>query len=623
MQSPLAKAFDLLPLRRASDRSETTPVSPSWPDGAFSQQSHQEEREWQLATRDRIRASDLVLLFVLSLLPRVTGLITFYNADESWGASVRVLTGDLSGGASQTLPLVNYLNAISFITLYAIGRLVGVWHGTADFRAQYFRDPTPFVFAGRLMAASLGAFTAVLAASIASRVGLTRRSSLVVAVMVALFPVNIWLSHRAKTDSGVAFGVLLVAWSLLRKWDAPESKRADIIIGLALALVMSFKQTAVFVVTPMLVGFLALLKWDRGLPWSQIGRTLVVMGASCVVAWIPMNLGVLLDLKSFFDWQRLALISVDTGAPVTAYHKLELAVLGIPRNVDGLTIAGAVAWLVAPLVLRKRKFLVLWASSAFAYVAINIASDGPTIHLRYYFPYHQLAFTLACIAVLSLVGNKGLSRPVGLLLAVGILACECAGSVSVVGQAMATPMTARLPEVIKAIADPERDKILAAAASQLGIPISAAAANEESNRHERLAKKYGVVLPQKPEEKSRRDDRIAGGYYVRSIPYSLGGDMARESSLSSRLKKVMPYWWPVQREEWDLDYWTSRGFTIYVLIDNAGFAESGNVLYDDPLYRPFHEQIEKRCDLVATLPTRRSLYGERTVRVYRVRQSGT
>ena len=87
---------------------------------------------------------------------------------------LRVLTGDLSGWTSQTLPLVNYLNAASFVPLYAVGRLVGVWHGAADFRAQYFRDPTPFIFAGRFVAACLGALTAVLAALIAGRLGLSR-----------------------------------------------------------------------------------------------------------------------------------------------------------------------------------------------------------------------------------------------------------------------------------------------------------------------------------------------------------------------------------------------------------------------------------------------------------------
>src|SRR5947207_1022424 len=161
--------------------------------------------------RDRVRPSSLFLLFGLALLPRITGLLTFVNADENWSASVRVLTGELSGGAGVTLPLINYLNATSYVFMYAIGRLIGVWHGTAEFRAQYFSDRTPFMFAGRLVAASLGALSAPLAAMIASRLGLTRRSSLIVGCLVALLPINIWISHVAKPDSGVALGVLLLA----------------------------------------------------------------------------------------------------------------------------------------------------------------------------------------------------------------------------------------------------------------------------------------------------------------------------------------------------------------------------------------------------------------------------
>jgi hypothetical protein len=219
-----------------------------------------------LAGCPRLRTSGLALLFSMALLPRVAGLITFFNPDEYWGASARVLTGDLSGGTSQTLPLVNYLNAASFVPLYAIGRLVGVWHGVADFRAQYFLDKTPFVFAGRFVAACLGALTAVLAVLIAGRLGLSRRSSLLVGAMVAVYPMNVWLSHPAKTDSGVAIGVLFLTWSILRKLDNPESIGADAVVGLALAVVVSFKQTAILVAPPLLLGMTALLRWDCDRP---------------------------------------------------------------------------------------------------------------------------------------------------------------------------------------------------------------------------------------------------------------------------------------------------------------------------------------------------------------------
>ena len=241
------------------------------------------------------------------------------------------------------MPLVNYLNAASFVPLYAVGRLVGVWHGAADFRAQYFRDPTPFIFAGRFVAACLGALTAVLAALIAGRLGLSRRSSLLVGAMVAVYPMDVWMSHPAKTDSGVAFGVLLLAWSILCKLDNPASKGADALVGLALAVVVSFKQTAILVAPPLLLGMTALLRWDGDRPWSGIARGLVVSLAACVLAWIPMNLGALLDFKNFLEWQRFTLVITELRQSTSAYHMAELAVLALAGNLQGLTPADSLS----------------------------------------------------------------------------------------------------------------------------------------------------------------------------------------------------------------------------------------------------------------------------------------
>lgn len=566
----------------------------------------------------RLRPTALVGLFVMALTLRVTGLVSFFNADEAWSASVRVLTGELKGGTSQTLPLVNYLNAASFIPLYGVGRLVGVWNSLADFRAQYFHDKTPFVFSGRLVSATLGAFTAVLAALIAGRLGLGRRSCLIAGVTVGLLPENVWIAHSAKTDSGVTFGLMLLVWSILRKLDAPASRGADVLIGLALAVAISFKQTAILVAPPLVVGLVAMLRWDSRLPWSKIARGLLVSMAACVAAGIPMNLGVLIDIPNFLAWQRFLLIAVESGRPASAYEIADLAVRTLAGTLEGLTPAGLIVWLLAPLIRRDSRFLMLWAAPAFAYVAINVAS-GPIIHPRYYLPFNQIAFTLAIVAALSMLERPGPWRTVGRLATAAVLGCAAIGSFEVVRQAMATPMQARCPEVIRSIVDPERDRILAADLYMLGVPVDGAAAREGQDREDRLASQYGVKLPERPPEKRRDPDPFARGYYVRQIPYGLGGDPNREASLASRAKTIMPYWWPIQPEEWQLDYWTSRGFTIFMLIDGGGFSGSGIPLYDEPLYRSFHEEIAKRCEPVATLLTTRELFGERSVRIYRYR----
>jgi hypothetical protein len=559
----------------------------------------------------------LILLFSLALLPRITGLIAFKNVDESqnYGPAVRVLTGDFSGGTGQTLPLINYLYAASYVVLYAIGRLIGVWHGTADFRAQYFRDLTPFMFAARFVSACFGALSAPLAALIGSRLGLTRRSSLIVGGLVALLPMSVWISHNARPDSAVAFGVLLLAWSILRKLDAPEANGADIVVGIALAVVVSFKQTALLVAAPCLIGFVALLRWHCDLPWPRIVRALLVTSAASILAWVPMNIGILRDIKGFLDWQRLALIMVDEGISATPFQMVALAVQTLAKNIDGLTAAGLLACLLSPFIRRDPKFLMLWASSIFAYVAMNMASGPVGQYARYYLPYNELAFTLGCVALLSLVEREGVSRLVGFLLTAAVLASTCAGSAEVVRQAMTTPMPARCSRVIEAIADPGRDRILAADSYMLGVPISAAAANEDRERHRRLGKKYGVALRETPKERIYQQDNHTGGYYVRAIPYALGGDAAAGSSVVGRMKTIMPYFWPIQYEEWDLDYWTARGFTTFVTV-----GEGTRYISDQPYYRSFHEQIRQRCELVAVLPTTRPRFNETEVRIYRLRE---
>jgi len=555
----------------------------------------------------------LVLLFPLALLPRVTGLVTFKNVDEPWGASVRVLTGEISDLGTWP-PLIYYLNAASFVVLYATGRLFGVWQGTADFRAQYFHDPTPFIFAGRFLAASLGALSAPLAALIASRLGLSRKSSLIVGGMVALLPVNIWLSHVAKPDIGTATAVLFLVWSILHKSDNPEAWGADAMVGAALAIALSWKQTAVFVIAPSLVGFMAILRWDCKLPWSRIARGLLTSLVACVLLWIPMNIGLIIGIKGFLHTQQHQWMTQSRSASASEIVKAVVPLLA--GNVSGMTAPALVVWLIAPWIRHDRKFVVFWGASAFAFVGFSaLAGAVAATRARDYLSSGELAFTLVCVAVLSLTERKGLSKFVGVALAAAILACSMIGSAEVVRQAMTIPMSVRCGQVIKAISQPERDKILAVMnpSDRLGVPISLDAMNEDYDRHIRLAKKYDVKLRERATERSSRRDDIARGYYIRTLPGLSGGmeDLPQEVVA----KIALPYLWPLQEEEWDLDYWTDRGFNIFVVASEEIFLHS-----EVPSFRTLYSQIKERCELVALLPTTRDRFFESEVRVYRLRK---
>ena len=552
----------------------------------------------------------LIVLFLLALVPRMAGLITFENSDEGWGAAARVLTGDFSGGTSQTLPLINYLIATSFVVLFALGRLVGVWHGTADFRAQYFIDRTPFVFSGRLVAACFGALSAPLAAMIARLLGLSQRSSLIVGVLVAILPASVLQSHIAKPDSGVAFGTLFFTWAILRMLDKPSAKGADVLVGIAIAIAVSFKQTAVFLVAPAVIGFVALLRWDCGLSWSRIARAALVSFLACVLAWMPMNLGVLLDLRGFLDYQRATAVMMSRDA--TAYQIAQHVIGLLAGTITGVTAAGLLAWVLAPFIRRDGRFLNLWIATLFAYLTFSAISGGGENHPALLASLYALGFPLGCIAALSLTEKNGFARTFGVLLTLTIVVLEGIGFIDVVRQAMATPMPVRCSEVLKIDRRPRSRQDPHGVPLPDGTADRPAAIEEEQNRHERLAKKYGVALTERAEESRSHRYQTGKAYYVRNIPFPMGGMEDLKAEVAQ--KAVKPYWWPIQPEEWNLDYWIKQGYNIFVVQDES-VMENSSI----PEYRSLHQEIKQRCEQVAVVPSRRPLFFEGEMKIYRLR----
>jgi hypothetical protein len=147
------------------------------------------------------------------------------------------------------------------------------------------------------------------------------------------------------------------------------------------------------------------------------------------------------------------------------------------------------------------------------------------------------------------------------------------------------------------------------------LPIDQAAMDDEHRRHERLAQKYGVKLPERAEDRKTYRHHTADGYYVRLMPGAFGGmeDLTTEKAETA----VKPFWWPIQEEEYKLDYWSAQGFNIFVVENEAAMLVS-----TIPAYRSFHEQIKDRCEQVTVLPGRRALFGEGDVTIYRLRDHG-
>jgi hypothetical protein len=136
-----------------------------------------------------------------------------------------------------------------------------------------------------------------------------------------------------------------------------------------------------------------------------------------------------------------------------------------------------------------------------------------------------------------------------------------------------------------------------------------------------LARKYGLTLP----PVSRPYPPEEGRYYIRALPTAISG---LERFDEKDLKLVKPFSWPLQPEEWRLNYWLDKGFTVFVVRDEETWLSPPDrpcpsrspsladcyMRVDD--YRRLFEEIHARCTLVASIPSSRLLFEEEDTKVY-------
>jgi hypothetical protein len=551
----------------------------------------------------------LALLFAVALLPRVAGVLWGgIHPDENVNASAKLLSGQWRPDEHYYPPLSNILNAGAFAVMFAVGRLIGVWHSAADFRAQYFADPTPFQMAGRLVCATLGAMAAPITAMLAARFDARRWGCVLAALLVAAIPVNVILSHLSKSaDVGMATSFLLVSLCFVDFTRQPNSWRRAAMLGAAMAVAVSFKHSAVFFVGPAFVAALALGRYERREPWGAVLRGGAIVAVTSAVLWVILNIPLLADLRDFIAYQKVQ--SQMSSRPGGVSDVLRVVGTFLAGAFTGTGLALGIVALGVPVLMRRdRRFLALWACGIVGLlVVMKLTGLRPTPGL--YLPYVTLMIGLVGVGYAAWAERMGErhGRVMTLLpLAVGVvlLAWPC---VTVVRQALVEPAIVDVARTIRQRV-PADAKILATRENQAGLPISVAAQVDERARHERLAAKYKVKLP--PLAKERLIDP-PGGYHVRRMPAAIGG---LEVYDEKDVKTVTPFGWPIQKEEYDLDYWTRQGFTVFVVTD-----EEQRLTSKVPSYVKLYEQIRASCDLVKEVKARKPLFWEGDTKIYRLR----
>jgi hypothetical protein len=173
------------------------------------------------------------LPFVLRVGPNEGGGDEWYTAWRSWS----VLFEGGNPGNFYHPALFYEAGAALFSGLYLVGRLLGAFHSPVDLLADFVLHDARYLQALQLLAAVFGALTVPVVFELARRIS-GWRAGLVAAGILAMLPVHVQYSQRARVDS---LCVLLTAVAMLAVHRLAErGQRRDFIssgvmIGLATA----------------------------------------------------------------------------------------------------------------------------------------------------------------------------------------------------------------------------------------------------------------------------------------------------------------------------------------------------------------------------------------------------
>ena len=550
-------------------------------------------------------------LFLLAFALRALGAdYGYFHGDERINDAAKVLAGQIVPGQHFYPPLITYLNGLAFGGLFALGLPLGWWGSPGEFRAQYFSDPTVFYLTARYLTAVIGALIAPLFFAIGRRVGLGLWPALTVGLLGVFFPLGVFMSHIAKGDVALATATVAVFWALIARLQAARPGRWDIWLGVLAVLVVSFKQSGVFVLLPLALGLAALLIRAEGVGAMarSMGRALLTV----VLLWPVLNIGILLDFGNFLAFQKIqTVMSLRTGGGIwPGLTTLGLRSLGL---VWGMTpVFAAMALLTPPVLMlpacalrQKPALLLIWAALAIGTLTLALlAGPRQPEHLWIAsFAGFTLLGGLALAGLIGAPGRAGQAAAGALALGAGL---SLLGAVIAVSEALAPPMWQETDAYIaEHLAD---EKIMTMAVTHL--PQRQAAQQMEIARWQRLAEKYDTPLPEMAEERRITEDARGAVFYIAmpTVLYGLEGVDEDDPDFQAQ-----PHAWPPQRAEWQLDHWRDQGFDNFVVKD----PEFMRSQVDSALMRGFFSDLHARCAVVATFEPNKPLFLEREIAIYR------
>ena len=528
------------------------------------------------------------------------------HSDEHPAAAAKVLTGQFVDDLQYYPPLLNYCAAVLFAGYFVLGKIAHIWTTTDEFRAAFFADRTPFYVLLRMVPATWAALSAPLVYFLALRLGQSRLAALIAGIAAAIIPASVYFSHIGKSDNGLASAFLLVCLAALRFMERPEEQGRRIALGATIAFALSVKHSALFLLGPAAVLVLLELIGNGVRGWA-LARAVAVAGVTAVVLWIPMNIGIILDPAGFIDAQvvqsQMSARHASWGSTLSLFVEVVTSEGGIPAAILILWIAAPLAIVMIDDRTKRLSFWLMWLPTAIAFVVIaSIAGDRQPIYL--WLPTMVLMSITVILLLTQALSQKSawLRWPATAAMAAIMLSFGVRNE-TILHQASASPLLREVAnEIVRTVKPTE--KILTTTSLAPFLDLSSAGGDIDRERHERLAQKYNVQLPPiAPESKVQKST----GYITASFPLVIGG---LETTDPNKVKVVLPYAWPLQPEEWRLDYWLERGFRVFVVSKETELAEVRG-------YRAMFASIRAQCKPTARFLSKRPLFNDFDTVIYR------
>jgi 4-amino-4-deoxy-L-arabinose transferase-like glycosyltransferase len=246
------------------------------------------------------------------------GLPYVYHPDEVVvvnTAQTMLKTGDLNPHFFHWPSLIFYLNTLLYGLHFLAGKMLGIFHSTADIPAPVmlgmavgYMPMASIWLLSRILTLSLGVGSVILAFFSGRSLTGDTAVALLAAFLMAISPTNIGNSRLITPDTFAVFFLMLAFYGIVKVLNTGQS-RYYVLTGIAIGLAASSKYNAVLIALPFLLAHF----YRHGLIKGVKDLRLVGTGVISIAAFFVTSPYAILDWAAFWEAIQFDALHYSTG----------------------------------------------------------------------------------------------------------------------------------------------------------------------------------------------------------------------------------------------------------------------------------------------------------------------